>query len=161
MGTAGSVRSEEFRGVFASPGLRKTRRPEGSENGLSRSSASPILPRRGNSGQTFEELESNAWELMQRRPFESFRIDARRGTKTFPHTSVEINQRVGAFVKERSQARVDLEKAERICWIEITEKYALMYTERHAGPRRTAVERAGRLLCCSPVVSIRPSRRGR
>ena len=87
-----------------------------------------------NSGQSLEELEQNAWELLQRHPFASFRIDARRGLKSYPHTSVAINQRVGAFVKERSQARVDLEKAERICWIEITEKYALMYTERQPGP---------------------------
>src|SRR5579884_2922440 len=78
-----------------------------------------------NSGQSFEEMEQNAWQLMQQRPFESFRIDTRRGQKSFPHTSVEINQRVGAYVKEKSGARVDLEHAERTCWIEISEKYAL------------------------------------
>src|SRR5579871_2011977 len=87
-----------------------------------------------NSGQSFEEMEQNAWHLIRQKPFESFRIDTRRGQKSFPHTSVEINQRVGAYVKEKSGARVDLDQAERTCWIEISEKYALMYTERLRGP---------------------------
>src|SRR6476646_4045098 len=66
-----------------------------------------------NSGHSLEEMEQNAWTLISRQPFQSFRIDARRSQKTFPHTSVEINQRVGAYVKERSGARVDLDHAER------------------------------------------------
>jgi len=119
-----------------------------------------------NSGQRLEDLEQNAWELLQRYPFASFRIDARRGLKSYPHTSVEINQRVGAFVKERSQARVDLEKAERICWIEITEKYALMYTERQAGPGGLPCGTSGKVVVClsggidSPVAAWRMIKRG-
>src|SRR5262245_49473007 len=62
------------------------------------------------SGQRLEELEQIAWQLVQQQPFASVRIAARRGWKSYPHTSVEIHQRVGAFIKERSQARVDLEK---------------------------------------------------
>ena len=82
------------------------------------------------SAQAVENLEVNAWGLMEGYSFKSFRIEARRSDKTFPHTSVEINQRVGAYVKERSGARVDLENAEMTCWIEIVEKYALIYLER-------------------------------
>src|SRR5438552_13822548 len=69
------------------------------------------------SPQAVEKLEENAWSLIRGRSFKSFRIQARRGEKSFPQTSVEINQRVGAFVKERSGARVDLENAELTCWI--------------------------------------------
>ena len=83
-----------------------------------------------NSPQNLEEMERNAWDLIHQKTFESFRIDTRRGQKSFPHTSVEINQRLGAYVKERCQARVDLEHAERTCWVEIAERYALMYTEQ-------------------------------
>src|SRR5689334_18705471 len=79
-------------------------------------------------------LEKNVWLLMENRPFESFRIDARRADKSFPHSSMEINRRVGAYVKERSGARVDLEHAERTCWIEVTGRDALIYTERLPGP---------------------------
>ena len=74
------------------------------------------------SPQAVENLEANAWALIEGRAFKSFRIDTRRGDKSFPHTSVEINRRVGAYVKERSGARVDLENADLTCWIEVVEK---------------------------------------
>jgi tRNA uracil 4-sulfurtransferase len=86
------------------------------------------------SSQAVENLETNAWGLVEGRSFNSFRIEARRSDKRFPLTSVEINQRVGAYVKERTQARVDLENPELTCWIEIVEKYALIYVERFPGP---------------------------
>src|SRR3990172_1265571 len=47
-----------------------------------------------------DELERNAWALIEGRQFASFRIQARRADKRFPHTSTEINQRIGAYVKE-------------------------------------------------------------
>jgi thiamine biosynthesis protein ThiI len=113
-----------------------------------------------------EDLEQNAWELIRQRPFDSFRIDTRRGTKTFPHTSVEINQRVGAFVKERSGAAVDLENAARTCWIEIVEKYALLYTDRTPGPGGLPTGTGGKVAVLlsggidSPVAAWRLMRRG-
>src|SRR5262249_13016435 len=73
------------------------------------------------SPQAVENLEAKAWTLMEGRAFSSFKIDTRRGDKSFPLTSVEINQRVGAYVKERSRARVDLENADLTCWIAIVE----------------------------------------
>ena len=53
------------------------------------------------SPQAVENIRSNAWALIQGRSFNSFKIDTRRAEKSFPHTSVEINQQVGAYVKER------------------------------------------------------------
>ena len=119
-----------------------------------------------NSGQSLDEMEQNAWDLIQRKPFQSFRIDTRRGQKTFPHTSVEINQRLGAYVKERSGARVDLEKAERTCWVEITERYALMYTDRQPGPGGLPAGTSGKVLVLlsggidSPVAAWKMIKRG-
>ena len=119
-----------------------------------------------NSAQSFEEMERNAWELIRQKTFSSFRIDTRRSQKTFPHTSVEVNQRVGAYVKERSGARVDLENAERTCWIEISEKYALMYTERQRGPGGLPAGTSGKVAVLlsggidSPVAAWRMIKRG-
>jgi thiamine biosynthesis protein ThiI len=119
-----------------------------------------------NSEQNLEAMEKNAWELMRRYSFESFRIDARRSEKTFPYTSVEINQRVGAYIKEKSGARVDLEHAERTCWIEIVEKYALMYTERRAGPGGLPSGTSGKVVVLlsggidSPVAAWKMIKRG-
>ncbi|HSU88310.1 MAG TPA: tRNA uracil 4-sulfurtransferase ThiI [Terriglobia bacterium] len=118
------------------------------------------------SPQVVENLETNAWALMQCHPFNSFRIEAHRANKNFPHTSVEINQRVGAYVKQRSGARVDLEKAEMTCWIEIVEKYALIYLERLPGPGGLPVGTSGKVIVLlsggidSPVAAWKMIKRG-
>ncbi len=118
------------------------------------------------SPQVVENLETNAWALMQGHPFTSFRIEAHRANKNFPHTSVEINQRVGAYVKQRSGARVDLEEAEMTCWIEIVEKYALIYLERSPGPGGLPVGTSGKVVVLlsggidSPVAAWKMIKRG-
>ncbi len=118
------------------------------------------------SPQVVENLETNAWALMQGHPFNSFRIQAHRANKNFPHTSVEINQRVGAYVKQQSGARVDLEKAEMTCWIEIVEKYALIYLERSPGPGGLPVGTSGKVVVLlsggidSPVAAWKMIKRG-
>jgi thiamine biosynthesis protein ThiI len=118
------------------------------------------------SSQTVENLEANAWSLIEGRSFNSFKIEARRSDKSFPLTSVEINQRVGAYVKERSQARVDLENPELTCWIEIVEKYALIYVERLPGPGGLPVGTSGKVVVLlsggidSPVAAWKMIKRG-
>jgi thiamine biosynthesis protein ThiI len=118
------------------------------------------------SPQAVENLEENSWALIQPHSFKSFRIEARRADKRFPHTSVEINRRVGAYVKERSQARVDLEHAELTCWIEIVEKYALIYVERLPGPGGLPVGTGGKVVVLlsggidSPVAAWKIIKRG-
>jgi thiamine biosynthesis protein ThiI len=118
------------------------------------------------SPQALEEMEKNAWSLIEGRRFDSFRIDARRSDKRFPHTSVEINQRVGAYVKERTAARVDLENAELTCWIEVVETYALMYVERSPGPGGLPVGTSGKVVVLlsggidSPVAAWKMIKRG-
>jgi thiamine biosynthesis protein ThiI len=119
-----------------------------------------------NSPQAVENLQENAWRLIDGRPFKSFRIDSRRAEKRFPLTSVEINQRVGAYVKERSAARVDLENAELTCWIEIVEKFALIYVERLPGPGGLPVGTSGKVIVLlsggifSPVAAWKMIKRG-
>src|SRR5689334_11974237 len=51
------------------------------------------------SPQAVQNLQETAWALIRPHSFNSFRIQARRAEKRFPHTSVEINQRVGAYIK--------------------------------------------------------------
>ena len=118
------------------------------------------------SPQALEDVEKNAWALIEGRNFNSFRIDTRRAEKRFPHTSVEINQRVGAYVKERSGARVDLENADLTCWIEVVEKYALLYVERLPGPGGLPVGTSGKVVVLlsggidSPVAAWKMIKRG-
>jgi thiamine biosynthesis protein ThiI len=113
-----------------------------------------------------ENLEQNVWTLIEGRPFKSFRIETRRADKSFPQTSVEINRRVGAYVKERSGARVDLENPELTCWIEIVERYALIYVDRLPGPGGLPVGTSGKVVVLlsggidSPVAAWKMIKRG-
>jgi len=59
-------------------------------------------------------LRSDILESLNGNRFESFRIETQRGDKTFPLTSPEINRQLGAAVKARSGARVDLENPEPV-----------------------------------------------
>jgi thiamine biosynthesis protein ThiI len=118
------------------------------------------------SSQDIAELERSAWSLIEGRGFQSFRIQARRASKTFPLTSVEINQRVGAYVKERCGVRVDLENPDLTCWIDIVEKYALVYVERLAGPGGLPSGTSGKVVVLlsggldSPVAAWKMMKRG-
>jgi thiamine biosynthesis protein ThiI len=113
-----------------------------------------------------QNLQVNAWKLIAGRAFTSFRIEARRAEKSFPLTSVEINQQVGAYVKERCAARVDLENPELTCWIEIVEKYALIYLDRRPGPGGLPVGTSGKVVVLlsggidSPVAAWKMIKRG-
>jgi thiamine biosynthesis protein ThiI len=118
------------------------------------------------SGRDLDELERNAWALMEDKTFSSFRIETRRADKRFPHTSTEINQRVGAYVKERSHARVDLENAEFTCWIQIVDQFALLHVERLPGPGGLPVGTSGKVVVLlsggidSPVAAWKMIKRG-
>ncbi len=112
------------------------------------------------------ELERNAGSLIEGRAFSSFRIEARRADKRFPHTSTEINQQVGGYVKERTDARVDLENPELTCWIDIIEQFALIYVERLPGPGGLPVGTSGKVIVLlsggidSPVAAWKLIKRG-
>jgi thiamine biosynthesis protein ThiI len=113
-----------------------------------------------------EDLEVKSWDLIEGKSFKSFKIDTRRADKSFPLTSVEINQRVGAYVKTRSQAEVDLEQPELTCWIEIVERLALIYVERLRGPGGLPVGTSGKVVVLlsggidSPVAAWKMIKRG-
>ena len=105
-------------------------------------------------------------ESLDGRQFSSFRIDTKRSDKDFPLTSPEINREVGAVVKERSGARVDLKKAELTISIEILPHDAFFGFGKIAGPGGLPVGVSGRIISLisggidSPVASYRMMQRG-
>jgi thiamine biosynthesis protein ThiI len=98
--------------------------------------------------------------------FESFRIETQRGDKTFPLTSPEINRRLGAAVKEKSGARVDLDDAEFTITVEILPRDAFFGFNKIAGAGGLPVGASGRVVALlsggidSPVAAYRMMRRG-
>jgi thiamine biosynthesis protein ThiI len=64
-------------------------------------------------------IQSRILESLNGISFSSFRIETQRGDKNFLLTSPEINRQLGAAVKERSGARVDLSNPELTVTVEI------------------------------------------
>ena len=113
-----------------------------------------------------ESLPQAVWQLLEGRPFASFRIDTRRADKTFPINSMDVNRAVGAYVQERSKARVDLEGAELTCRIELVEGRALISVEKIKGLGGLPVHTGGKIAVLlsggidSPVAAWKMIRRG-
>src|SRR5919109_396950 len=111
-------------------------------------------------------LRSRILESINRTHFSSFRIETQRGDKTFPLTSPEINRQLGAAVKEKSGARVDLMNAEFTVTVEILPRDAFFGFNKIAGAGGLPVGASGRLISLisggidSPVAAYRMMQRG-
>jgi thiamine biosynthesis protein ThiI len=111
-------------------------------------------------------LRARILESLDDLSFKSFRIDTQRGNKTFPLTSPEINRKLGAAVKEKSGARVDLSAPELTVYVEILARDAFFGFDRAAGPGGLPVGASGRVVSLisggidSPVAAYRMMQRG-
>jgi tRNA uracil 4-sulfurtransferase len=111
-------------------------------------------------------LRSRILESVDGTHFASFRIETQRGDKTFPLTSPEINRQLGAAVKEKSGARVDLMNPELTVTVEILPHDAFFGFNKIAGPGGLPVGASGRVVALisggidSPVAAYRMMQRG-
>ena len=98
--------------------------------------------------------------------FESFRIETQRGDKTFPLTSPEINRQLGAAVKEKTRARVDLMNAEFTITVEVLPQGGFFGFNKLLGAGGLPVGASGRVVALisggfdSPVAAYRIMQRG-
>ena len=113
-----------------------------------------------------EALRARILDSLNGGRFQSFRIETQRGDKTFPLTSPEINRQLGAAVKEKSGARVDLENAEFTVTVEILPRDAFFGFNKIAGAGGLPVGSSGRVAALisggfdSPVAAYRMMQRG-
>jgi len=113
-----------------------------------------------------EVIKETAWALLENKVFDSFKIDTRRAQKDFPLNSMEVNKQVGAFVQKNCGKKVDLSASDITCYIEITEREALLYTEKVPGLRGLPVGVSEKAVCLlssgidSPVASYWMLKRG-
>lgn len=111
-------------------------------------------------------LRSRILVSLDETQFESFRIETQRGDKTFPLTSPEINRQLGAAVKEKSGARVDLENPGFTISVEILPRDAFFGFAKVPGAGGLPVGASGRVVSLisggidSPVASYRMMQRG-
>jgi thiamine biosynthesis protein ThiI len=113
-----------------------------------------------------ERIGDVALELMLAEPFESFRVRSRRTHSTCTHKSSEIQEVVGARIKEATGARVDLRNAEATAWVELFAGAGIVYRRRLSGPGGLPAGTSGRMLALlsggidSPVAAWRMGLRG-
>ena len=113
-----------------------------------------------------ERMKSAVADLIAGRSFASFRISARRAFKTYPLTSVELNRELGAFVVQRTGARVDLRTPELEIHVEVLPAETFVYEGRIDGSGGLPVGTAGTVAALlsggidSPVAAWRMMKRG-
>jgi thiamine biosynthesis protein ThiI len=100
------------------------------------------------------------------RSFTSFRIQCKRGDKSFPTTSPDVCRVVGDHVRVLTGARVDLKHADLTIDVEIVSSEVLVSGEKVCGPGGLPVGISGRVVALlsggidSPVAAARLMRRG-
>jgi thiamine biosynthesis protein ThiI len=111
-------------------------------------------------------MKAAAARVIEDRRFGSFRITARRAFKTYPLTSVELNREIGAFVQQRSGARVDLHDPQLTVHVEVLPAETFVYADREPGPGGLPVGTSGIVTALlsggidSPVAAWRLMKRG-
>src|SRR5918996_1673224 len=113
-----------------------------------------------------EVLRSRILKALNGAHFQSFRIETQRGDKSFPLISPEINRQLGAAVKEKSGARVDLSHPEFTISVEILPREVFFGFNRIPGAGGLPVGASGRVVSLisggidSPVAAYRMMQRG-
>ncbi|HEX3327514.1 MAG TPA: tRNA uracil 4-sulfurtransferase ThiI [Actinomycetota bacterium] len=113
-----------------------------------------------------DQIGDLAVELMQREPFEKFRVRARRSHSTSSLSSNELGVVVGQRIKDATGGTVDLKHADATAWIELFGNDGIVYRDRLEGPGGLPVGVSGRMLALlsggidSPVAAWRMAKRG-
>ena len=113
-----------------------------------------------------EAIRETTWTLAQKADFQSFKIVTRRGDKTFPLNSDQINRDVGKHIQTLSGARVLMDNPDLTCFIEIAPQRIFIYAKKIPAPGGLPVgsnERAVSLISSgidSPVASYKIMKRG-
>jgi len=96
----------------------------------------------------------------------TFRVTTKRGDKTFPLTSQQINEQLGEIIIKKTGLKVALEKPQLTAFIEILKKGNFFFFEKLPGPGGLPVGSSGRVLSLissgidSPVASWYALKRG-
>ncbi|MBN1156293.1 hypothetical protein JXA85_01635 [Candidatus Woesearchaeota archaeon] len=94
-----------------------------------------------------QDIEEGILSLVKSRNFNSFRISARRLTKSTAEGSPELNRILGAFVVGKTGKKVRLENPDIDIGIEIMNQYAYIFTERAEGAGGLPLGVEGRVVC--------------
>ena len=111
-------------------------------------------------------IKETALRQIQRRTYESLKVETRRTDKTFPLTSPQISAEVGGYLIEKTGTRADMHNPDLVCWVKITQKNAYISTEKIPGIGGLPVGVSGKVLVMlsggidSPVAAWQMIKRG-
>lgn len=103
---------------------------------------------------------------LEGRRLTTFKVSTRRAFKQFPLTSEDLNRELGAFIQERTQAKVDLEHPDLTVHVEVLPHDLYFSFGREPGPGGLPVGVSGRVVALlsggidSPVAVQRLQKRG-
>jgi len=112
------------------------------------------------------QIRSALTGLIASKSFRSFKIDTRRGTKSFPLNSQQLNELLGRHIQQLTGAAVRMEAPDLTCHLEIVGKKAFLYFDKSPGLGGLPQGTGGVVLCLlsggidSPVAAFRMVRRG-
>ena len=98
--------------------------------------------------------------------FRTFRITSKRGDKSFPLTSLDLNRDLGTMVQQLTGAEVSLKDPDVNIFVEILTREALVYFHEEQGPGGLPVGISGKVAALmsggidSPVAAWRMMKRG-
>jgi thiamine biosynthesis protein ThiI len=113
-----------------------------------------------------DSIQSGLEELIEQERFQSFKMDSRRGTKDYPLNSQQLNEKLGAFVQQKTGADVRLSNPDRTFFVEIVENRAFLAVDKIPGAGGLPHGTGGKVLVLlsggidSPVAAYRLMRRG-
>tara|TARA_Y100000590_G_scaffold441818_1_gene569108 strand:- start:16982 stop:18163 length:1182 start_codon:yes stop_codon:yes gene_type:complete len=67
-------------------------------------------------------------------PFNTFKLNSNRSNKSYPLTSMELNERIGAYVEKLTGGKVDLSSPDLTITVDIREKTAYVSLKDYKGP---------------------------
>jgi thiamine biosynthesis protein ThiI len=111
-------------------------------------------------------LKGAVAKALEGRTFRTFKVAARRAFKQFPLTSEDINRELGAFIKDQTQAGVDLEHPDLTVFVEVLPRDLYFSFGREEGPGGLPLGVSGRVVSLlsggidSPVAAHRLMKRG-
>ena len=113
-----------------------------------------------------EVLKNQVLDKVKDLQFDSFRVDARRADKSFPFTSMQVNEIVGGHIQDALHKRVDLTNAELVISIEIFNQRVYFSVQSVPGERGLPLGSTGKVVSLlssgidSPVSSFMMMKRG-
>lgn len=67
-------------------------------------------------------------------PFNSFKIESKRGNKDYPYTSMQLNEQIGAYVQEFTKKKVVLSSPDLTVTVDVRDKTAYISIQDYKGP---------------------------